>query len=213
MAATVNLIDREMLARMLGCAAARMRSGADELSDIDSRFGDGDHGVTVTKIAGAIDEACASWADASIHDFLLGLGDAIMAVGGGSAGPLYGTMVGGMATAVPPDCTAIDAPMLKGLYAAMSRELSDISPAKPGDKTMVDALAPAVEAAQAAPDDIAAIGSAAAAAGRAGAERSRGFPSKFGRARMYGDQTIGTPDAGAVSTALFLEGFAEPLDA
>ena len=76
---------------------------------------------------------------------------------------------------------------------------------------MMDALIPAVEAAQAcdaAADDAAAVFAAAADAAEAGAKASEGFASKFGRARSYGDATIGTPDAGAVSTALFLRGLA-----
>ena len=56
---------------------------------------------------------------------------------------------------------------------------------------------------------LSAAAAAAAAAAEAGAKASEGFASKFGRARSYGDQTIGTPDAGAVSTSLFFRGLAD----
>ena len=74
---------------------------------------------------------------------------------------------------------------------------------------MMDALIPAVEAAQQAAGDIGAVLTAAAEAAEAGAKASEGFVSKFGRARSYKEQTIGTPDAGAVSTALFIRGMAQ----
>ena len=74
---------------------------------------------------------------------------------------------------------------------------------------MMDALIPAVEAAQFAEGDIRAILTAAADAAQAGAKASEGFVAKFGRARSYKEQTIGTPDAGAVSASLFIRGLAE----
>ena len=88
-------------------------------------------------------------------------------------------------------------------------EMEDITTAKVGDKTMMDALIPAVEAAQNAEGDAKAVLNAAAAAAQAGAKASENFVSKFGRARSYKEQTIGTPDAGAVSTSLFITGLAE----
>ena len=76
---------------------------------------------------------------------------------------------------------------------------------------MMDALLPAVEAAQAAEGSPSDILLAAAAAAEAGAVASEQFVSKFGRARSYKEQTIGTPDAGAVSTSLFIRGLAQGL--
>ena len=66
-----------------------------------------------------------------------------------------------------------------------------------------------VEAAQKAPDDVKAVLEAAAKAAAEGAKASEGFVSKFGRAKSYKEETIGTPDAGAVSTSLFFAGLAE----
>ena len=74
---------------------------------------------------------------------------------------------------------------------------------------MMDALIPAAEAAKAAQGTPADILNAAADAAEAGAKASEGFASKYGRARSYKEQTIGTPDAGAVSTALFFRGLAQ----
>ena len=89
--------------------------------------------------------------------------------------------------------------------------MEDITTAKVGDKTMMDALIPAVEAAAQASDDVMEILKAAAEAAEQGAKESENYISKFGRARSYKEQTIGTPDAGAVSTSLFFKGLYEGL--
>ncbi|MEG1825893.1 MAG: DAK2 domain-containing protein [Gordonibacter sp.] len=206
------MIDRETLGRMLETSARLLRENADVLSDIDARFGDGDHGITITKITKLVQERAATWGDVSIKDFLDEVGMGVMAVRGGSAGPLYGTMIGGLGVQLGEDENELSADAAKRMFAGCLSEMRDITTAQVGDKTMMDALIPAVDAAlacDAAADDAAAVFAAAAAAADVGAAASEGFASKFGRARSYGDQTIGTPDAGAVSTALFLRGLAQ----
>lgn len=201
------LLDKALWSHLLCSAADLLREKSGELSEIDSRFGDGDHGVTIAKIATLIHSSVDSWDSESIKDFTEALGDGIMGVNGGSAGPLYGTLVGGFA--VPLDeQQEIGAPLFKKMLESCRDEMFDISTARVGDKTMMDALIPAVDAALAAPDDIPAILNAAADAAEVGAKASEGFVSKFGRARSYKEQTIGTPDAGAVSTSLFFRGLA-----
>lgn len=206
------MIDRGTFKSMLRMGARFMREQADYLSDIDSRFGDGDHGITITKIAKLIDERVEGWDDASIRDFLDDLGTGIMEVRGGSAGPLYGTLVCGLGAQLGDDENELSADAVRRMFAGCLAEMQDVTTAKVGDKTMMDALIPAVEAAQAcaAPDDRPVnVLVAAAEAASAGARATEGFASKFGRARSYGDQTIGTCDAGAMSTALFLSGLAQ----
>ncbi|MCI7609222.1 MAG: DAK2 domain-containing protein, partial [Enterocloster clostridioformis] len=87
----------------------------------------------------------------------------------------------------------------------------DITNAGVGDKTMMDALIPAVEAAQSAEDDVMAVLEAAKEAAAKGAKESEQYVSKYGRARSYKEKTIGTPDAGAVSTSLFFAGLCDGL--
>lgn len=203
-------IDKHVLSKMLTHCADLWRANADALSEIDSRFGDGDHGVTIGKIAKALANGVEKWGDESIHDFICGLGDSVMAVGGGSAGPLYGTLIGGLADPLT-DETEIDAPLLKKMLAGGLEALCGITKARVGDKTMMDALIPAVESGQTAPDDVESVLLAAAEGAAAGMKATEKFPSKFGRARHYGDQTIGTPDAGALSVSLFFQGLSEGL--
>ena len=89
--------------------------------------------------------------------------------------------------------------------------MEDITNAGVGDKTMMDALIPAVEAAQNAKDDVMAVLEAAKGAAARGAKESEQYVSKYGRARSYKEKTIGTPDAGAVSTSLFFAGLCDGL--
>lgn len=203
-------IDKKLLSEMLVSAAEALIDNSDYLSEIDSKFGDGDHGITAKKIGVLISEKVSDWGEETFGEFFEDLGMDIMGVNGGSAGPLYGTMVGGFGIDLT-DETEIDAKTLKGMYAGSLSEMEDITTAKVGDKTMMDALIPAVEAARDAADDVVEIVKAAAEAALAGAKESEKFVSKFGRAKSYKEETIGTPDAGAVSTAMFLEGFAKPL--
>ena len=203
------MIDRGTCKAMLRESARLMLEQADRLSDIDSKFGDGDHGITITKIAKLMDERAEAWDEESIKDFLDDLGMAAMAVRGGSAGPLYGTMIGGLGARLEDDENELSADAARRMFAGCLAEMQDITNAQVGDKTMMDALIPAVQAAQQTQGDCKAILEAAAQAAQEGAKASEQFISKFGRARSYKEQTIGTPDAGAVSTALFFRGLAQ----
>ena len=205
------LIDKAGLAAMLRSVAGLWQQNTSRLSEIDSRFGDGDHGVTIGKIAALMERRLDGWEDQGTKGFIDDLAMGIMGISGGSAGPLYGTLVEGLAAPLPEDTAPIDAPMLKAMLAGSRDAMFEITKARVGEKTMMDALIPAVEAAQAAPGDVKAVLEAAAAAAQAGAEATEGMVSKFGRARSYGQQTLGTQDAGAVSTALFFEGLATGL--
>ena len=203
------ILDCRAVGTMLLGAARLLAENADRLSEIDSRFGDGDHGITMRKIARLIREQVPQWGERSISAFLDDLGTAVMEVKGGSAGPLYGALIGGLGVKLAADENTLDADAVRRMFAGALEEMEDLTSAKVGDKTMMDALIPAVEAAQQAAGDIGAVLTAAAEAAEAGAKASEGFVSKFGRARSYKEQTIGTPDAGAVSTALFIRGMAQ----
>lgn len=201
-------MDRRDLSAMLRKVSSLWKENSDLLSQIDSRFGDGDHGVTIGKIARLFSSALEDWNDESMAEFLENLGSEIMEIGGGSAGPLYGTLVGGLAGPLAGK-KKVDGPLLKKMFASSLADLKTVTKAREGDKTMMDALMPAVEAARAAPDDVKAVLAAAARGAGQGAEASKDMVAKFGRARSYGEQTLGTKDAGAVSTALFFQGLAE----
>ena len=197
----------EFSARLKNACAAGL-SAQDELTEIDSRFGDADHGLTMAKIAGAIAHA-ADQAQGGIRSMLDDAAMAVMALNGGSAVPLWNTWLDGMQEGAP-EGDEIGVAGLKAVFAKALEELNDMSGAKVGDKTMMDALIPASQAIAAyegtGEDGLFQVAAQAAAQG---AEDSKQFVSKFGRAKSYGARTIGTPDAGAVSMSYFFQGLAQ----
>jgi dihydroxyacetone kinase-like protein len=191
---------------MFRSAALNWKQNAASLGDIDSRFGNGDHGLTIEKMAALTLERLDDWEDESIKDFFEDLSMSFMSLSGGSAGVLYGTLVEGLAEPLA-DETEIDAATLKAMLASTRESLFEITKARVGDKTMMDALIPAVDAACQAENDVVRILQAASEAALQGARDTANMVAKFGRARNYGEKTLGTPDAGATSTELLFEGF------
>lgn len=189
-------------------ACASVTAAEQELTEIDSKFGDADHGLTMTKIAGAISGAVAE-SDGGILSMLDDAAMAVMVLNGGSAVPLWNTWLDGMQENAP-DGDEIDTAGLQAIFARALEALNEMSGAQVGDKTMMDALIPASEAIAAyTGNDEQELFAAAAEAATRGAEASKQFVSKFGRAKSYGTQTIGTPDAGATSMAYFFRGLAQ----
>ncbi len=201
------MITKDELAARLQHACAEVVASEAELTEIDSHFGDADHGLTMVKIANAIEGAVAE-ADGGIQEMLDDAAMAVMVLNGGSAVPLWNTWLDALQEEAP-EGDAADTAQLKAMFANALEELSDMSGAQVGDKTMMDAFIPACEAIAACEGDEAALFDAAVQAAEAGAENTKNFASKFGRAKSYGDKTIGTPDAGAVSMARFFKGLAQ----
>lgn len=194
--------------------AARLKNACEtvlaaeqELTDIDARFGDADHGLTMAKIARAIETAVEE-SEGSIKEMLDDAAMAVMVLNGGSAVPLWNTWLDGMQEGAP-DAEEVDVAGIQAIFARAFEELDDMSGAKVGDKTMMDALIPASQAIAAyTGSDENELFTAAARAAAQGAENSKNFVSKFGRAKSYGEKTIGTPDAGAMSMSYFFQGLA-----
>ena len=195
----------ELIVRIRNACDAVIGAEA-ELTEIDSRFGDADHGFTMTKIANTIRDSLEG-AD-SIQEMLDNAACAVMGLNGGSAVPLWNTWLDGLQEySVAEQIMTVQ--QVKAMFQGAYEELFDMSTAKVGDKTMMDTLIPATEAIQAWEGDMDGLFEAAAKAAEAGAENSKNFVSRFGRARSYGQQTIGTPDAGAVSMKYFFVGLAK----
>ena len=176
------------------------------LTDIDSRFGDADHGLTMAKIAHAMIRGIEEYTG-SVKGLMSAAAEAVGAENGGSAVPLWTSWLEGMADACP-DSEEIGLDELKAMFAAGFEEFEFMSGAAVGDKTIMDALAPATEAAQAAGDEDVLFTNAAEAAVH-GAESTKNFTARYGRAKSYGEKTIGTPDAGALSMSCFFRGMAD----
>ena len=200
---------KQEFASRLQNACAAVTAAEQELTEIDSRFGDADHGLTMCKIAKAV-SAAAGESEGGIQAMLDDAAMAVMVLNGGSAVPLWNTWLDGLQEEAP-EGNEIDTAGIQAIFAKALKALSDMSGAKVGDKTMMDALIPASQAIAAySGSDEAGLFDAAAQAALQGAEASKQFVSKFGRAKSYGEQTIGTPDAGAASMAYFFQGLARP---
>ena len=202
------IIDKTIWSDMFTNSANLMKENKDILSDIDSRFGDGDHGVTISRIADVLLKAVEEWKsnDWTLKGFFSEIGNKITNVNGGSAGPLYGVFFSGLGECLN-DETSCDAALLKKILRSGLDELQMLTNAKVGDKTIMDTMIPAIDAATSSPDDIVTILTNAKDAGLAGAKASEQFVSKYGRAKNYKEATIGTPDAGALSCTYIFIGF------
>lgn len=201
-------IDKDRIRTMFLCAGDAVIAAEQELTEIDSRFGDADHGITMTKIAGAVRTAAQESTDDSIKSMLDDIAMGVMMINGGSAVPLWNTFLDAMQENAP-DAGEITLEQLKEMFGAAAEELSVLSKAKVGDKTMMDAILPAVAAIQETEGDLSAVMNAGAQAALTGAEATKNYVSKFGRAKSYKEETIGTPDAGAVSAARFFVGLSQ----
>ena len=201
------------LAGVLQRGAQRIQENHELLSRLDSATGDGDHGVTMKRTAEAMLQSVQSCSSGSIADLLEQLGWNVMSVDGGSTSPLLGSFFMGMAE-VAAGCRTLGGPALAGAFEAGLAKLRAQTAAKPGDKTLLDALVPAVETLRQAADQ----GSApeemlarAAEAAEQGAQGTRELQARFGRARNLGARTIGHVDPGATSIAILFAGFHDGL--
>ena len=125
------LLSKPEITKMFRKAAQVWNENKDYLSEIDSRFGDGDHGVTIGKIAGLMEKSLDGWDDDDVETFLEDLGDNTMEIGGGSAGPLYGTMIGGLSGPLEGN-KPIDAGTLKEMFTECLSAMEDITNSRRG---------------------------------------------------------------------------------
>lgn len=206
----------------LRLAATRLHEQAPALTALDQAIGDGDHGTNmdrgfaaiVAMLDGAAPEGDSDRAMAAAR--LRGAGRTLISTVGGAAGPLYGTALMRAAGAIggADGATASSDVAIAGLEAAIGG-IQALGKATAGEKTMLDALTPAVEAGRAAMAhgaDQAALTKAVAAAAEAGAAATIPMLAKKGRASYLGERSIGHQDPGATSAALLLRALADVVD-
>ncbi len=196
------------LKKMFAQAARCLREQHPYLTQLDSVAGDGDHGIAMLRTAEQVEAAAQDECTQSPQALLTECGWRVLSVDGGASTALLGAFLTGMADAAGQcdlDCEALAAIFESGLNAVLKQ-----TRARPGDKTMVDAVAPAVAAIRSAAASGAPVAAAlkqAAAAARAGAESTKTLVARYGRAKFQGDKTLGHADAGAASMALLFHGF------
>ena len=205
-------ISYPQICRMLLAAVEQIRANHELLSRLDAAVGDGDHGSTILRSMEAVAKAIAEAPANQLKPLFAKIAWDVMDCDGGSTGPLLGSWFAGMGEAVG-DLTELDCAALVATLAGGIHKLAKQSRAVVGDKTMMDAFRPALEALQAAAPagDIHLALAQAAAAAAAGAEATKQFRAKFGRARNLGERVIGHVDPGAVSISLIFKGFSEAL--
>jgi dihydroxyacetone kinase-like protein len=194
--------------RMLLVAAAKIRANHEMLSRLDSAVGDGDHGTTLLRVMEAMEKTLGANTGGDLKRMLADIAWAVMGCDGGSTGPLLGSFFLGLSDGAT-GCTEFDCPGLASLFEAGITRMQKQSRARIGDKTMMDAFLPALEALKAADPALGvrtALRQAATAAAQ-GAEATRSMRAKFGRARNLGDRSLGAVDPGATSVALIFDGF------
>ena len=138
------MLTKAEFAQRLKNACLSVIAAEAELTEIDAKFGDADHGFTMAKVCNAI-IAAVDEADGGIQTMLDDAAMAVMAINGGSAVPLWNTWLDGMQEGAPEE-EEIDVAGIKAIFAKAFEELDEMSGAKVGDKTMMDALIPASEA-------------------------------------------------------------------
>ncbi|AMB58533.1 dihydroxyacetone kinase subunit DhaL [Microterricola viridarii] len=177
------------------------------LITLDREIGDGDHGENMDRGFQAVLEHLDGLADdATPGDVLKVVATTLISTVGGAAGPLYGTAFLKAALAAG-SATELDGPALVAALTAARDGIVLRGKAEPGDKTMIDAWTPAVDAATAAVAAGAGVHEilqAAASAAEAGAAATEPLVARKGRASYLGDRAIGHRDPGAQSSALLL---------
>lgn len=188
-----------------------IEANRDYLTDLDRAIGDADHGINMSKGFRAVGEKLQAAPPADPAALFKAVGMALISTVGGASGPLYGTAflragaaAAGKAELHRDDLLAVTEAALNGIKERGKAEL--------GDKTIIDALQPAVESLRTALKSgatAAEAARAAAEAARRGAEGTKEYAARKGRASYLGERSIGHQDPGATSTTLMLEALAD----
>ena len=198
-------LDAAWALRWIELAAAQVAEQRDYLVDLDRAIGDGDHGENMDRGFKAAVEALGQAQPGSIAEVLKTVAKTLMSTVGGAAGPRYGTAF--LRASKAAGDGELDGAGVAAVIAGALDGIQARGKATTGEKTMVDAWTPALEAARAAAEagsDPLAVLEAAATAAEAGAAATEPMRATKGRASYLGERSIGHLDPGAVSTSLIL---------
>jgi dihydroxyacetone kinase-like protein len=209
----IDQIEYDDFVNMLHSSVEIIESEHQRLSQLDSISGDGDHGTTMSRAMKLVSKAIDQQERKEIKGLLESVSWNLLGVDGGATGPLLGTLFKGMADSLG-EGEQVTVAAFSRMFETGLASLEKITKARVGDKTLMDALMPAIislkESAQEGKNFLESL-KAAAAAARNGAESTKGLVARFGRAKNLGEKTLGYPDPGATSMALILRGFYEGL--
>jgi len=207
-------MDAEFFRGWMAEIAVVIDAQRDHLTQLDAAIGDADHGTNLARGFGAVRAALASSQTPTPGSVLLLTGSTLISKVGGASGPLYGTAFRRAAKSLG-DKPEVDLPALAAALEAALAGVKQLGAASEGEKTMVDALAPAVAAfSQAVAQEAAAPAALAALtdAADAGAHDTVSLQATKGRASYLGPRSVGHEDPGAASTALILHALRDVAD-
>lgn len=209
------VVTKAQIITWLEKTAAVMQENKGYLTELDSPIGDADHGNNMDRGFRKVMEKLPTVADKDIGNVLKTTGMTLISTVGGAAGPLYGTfyMRAGMAADAKEELTGED--LLALLQAGVDGVVQRGRPVL-GDKTMFDALSPAMQALRAALEDgsdVVPAVAAAVAAAEQGMKDTIPLQARKGRASYLGERSIGHQDPGATSSYLILKALLETLQA
>lgn len=196
------VLDAGFFQRWLATAASAVDREADRLTELDSAIGDADHGANMRRGFAAVAAALDAEPPGTPGAVLALAGRQLISTVGGASGPLYGTLLRRAGKALGDSAEVTPQALAEALDAGVAA-VAQLGGAKAGDKTMLDALEPAVAALR--------EGGAAAAARAAqeGAAATVPMLARKGRASYLGERSVGHKDPGAASAALLFAALAE----
>jgi len=191
---------------MLLLVADKIIIAEPELSEADRRLGDGDHGIGMQRgMEAAKTEITATPDDATVGKLFGTMGSAMMSSMGGASGVVFGSLFRAGTKALKASPSEFNSQGLADLLSAAAETVMKRGGAKPGDKTMLDALVPAAEkAGQLTGLPLSEALAQVASTAEAGCDASADLIATMGRAKTLGEKSIGHPDAGACSVAIIL---------
>jgi dihydroxyacetone kinase-like protein len=204
-------IDGAFLRRWLNTATDAVDREAPRLTELDSPIGDADHGTNMRRGFLAARAAVEQEPPDTPGGVLVAVGRQLISTVGGASGPLYGTLLRRAGKELG-DEPAVPAARLRDALRAGVDGVAQLGGAAPGDKTMLDALLPAIDALTGALDAGGSTADALAAAATAadqGAEATTPLRARKGRASYLGERSIGHQDPGATSAALLVTALAD----
>ena len=205
------MVDKAQILTWIRLYAAEIAANKTYLTDLDAAIGDADHGINMDRGFGEVLGKLPVLEAQDVTAILKGTGMTLLSKVGGASGPLYGTLFMRMGLCSAGKETLTDEEFLAGLTAGVEG-IQQRGSARLGEKTMVDALAPAVETLRsqlAAGASLCAALQAAATAAQAGMEATVALQATKGRASYLGARSIGHQDPGATSAYLLLKTAAE----
>jgi dihydroxyacetone kinase-like protein len=201
----MNEFDGSAFVRFLGLFADRLHERREELTELDSAIGDADHGINMDRGFSAVRGKLPELEGSDLGAAAKAVGMTLISTVGGASGPLYGTFFLRLATAIG-DHASLDPGQLGEALRAGLEGVIHRGKATTDDKTMVDAMGPAVDAYDAAAGGGISAGlEAAAVAAAAGRDRITPLVARKGRASYLGERSANHQDPGATSTTILFE--------